>query len=350
MHTAEMVHLLSASVLGLLCIVATAAPITGNLPISTNGQCQTNGAICGLGNCCSQYGWCGSTSGYCGSGCQPDWGECWSSATSASSSPTSTAPATTSSSPPTTSTPTTRQPSTSSSTPPTTFPTSGADAIRVIRSCVVPDTVAITFDDGPYVYTSQIAQQFAKVGGHVTFFMNGLNWACVYDHAEAVKAAFDAGHQIGSHTWSHADLTILSAAVVTTQMNQLSTAFRKILGAVPVYMRPPYGLYNDAVLGLLKSLGFKMLTMWDVDPGDTLGATTAQQGLAYDSSPANASHIVVQHETSQNTVQNVVPLIIDWAQRRNLRMVTVGECLGDAAVNWYKDYATAETRNPSWAC
>ena len=324
MHAAETVHLLSASVLGLLCIVATAAPITGNLPISTNGQCQTNGAICGLGNCCSQYGWCGSTSGYCGSGCQPDWGECWPPETSASSS--------------------------SSSTPLATFPTSGADAIRVIRSCVVPDTVAITFDDGPYVYTSQIAQQFAKVGGHVTFFMNGLNWACVYNHAEAVKAAFDAGHQIGSHTWSHADLTILSAAVVTTQMNQLSTAFRKILGAVPVYMRPPYGLYNDAVLGLLKSLGFKVLTIWDVDSRDSLNATTAQQGLAYDSSPVNASHIVIQHETSQNTVQNVVPLIIDWAQRRNLSMVTVGECLGDAAVNWYRDYATAETRNPSWAC
>lgn len=220
----------------------------------------------------------------------------------------------------------------------------------MIRSCVAPDTVAITFDDGPYAYTSLIAQQFAQAGGRVTFFINGQNWACVYDHAAAVKAAFDAGHQIGSHTWSHADLTTLSAAGVSTQMNQLSAAFRKILGAVPVYMRPPYGLYNDAVLGVLNSLGFKVLTMWDVDPGDSLGASAAQQRLAYDSSSVDASHNVVQHETSQNTAQNVVPLIIDWARRRNLRMVTVGECLGDSAVNWYTNYATPETRNPSWTC
>ena len=184
----------------------------------------------------------------------------------------------------------------------------------------------------------------------MTFFMNGRNWACIYDHAEVVKAAFDAGHQIGSHTWSHSDLTTLSSTEVSTDMNRLSVAFKKVLGAVPVYMRPPYGLYNDATVSVLQSLGFKIVALWDVDPGDSLGASTAQQQMTYNSAPVNSSHVVIQHETSANTVQNVIPFIISWAQQRSYKMVTVGECLGDSAVGWYKDYVTAETRNPSWTC
>lgn len=220
----------------------------------------------------------------------------------------------------------------------------------MIRNCVAPGTVAITFDDGPYSYTSQIAQQFSQAGGRVTFFMNGQNWACIYDHAEAVKAAFNAGHQIGSHTWSHKDLATLSSAGVSSEMDRLSAAFLKILGAVPVYMRPPYGSYNDATLSTLQSLRFKVVALWDVDPGDSLGATTAQQEAAYNAASTAVPHVVIQHETSQNTAQNVVPLIIRWAQQRNLRMVTVGECLGSPAVDWYTNYVTPEARNPSWVC
>ena len=297
MRPAAAVILLFSTAIGLLGSAPTPTP-----PISTNARCgQSNGARCGPGNCCSQYGWCGNTPGHCFTGCQPGWGECWS-------------------------------------------------PITVIRDCITPNTVAITFDDGPYMYTTRIAQQFAQAGGNVTFFMNGHNWACIYDYAEAVKAAFDAGHQIASHTWSHSDLTTLSVAEVSSQMNALSAAFKKILGAVPVYMRPPYGMYNDGTITTLQSLGFKVIALWDVDSGDSLGASLVQQQLTYNTTSVNGSHIALQHETSLNTVQNMVPFIIGWAQQRNVKMVTVGECLGDAPTSWYKDYVNAETRNPTWTC
>ncbi|TLS22564.1 uncharacterized protein PpBr36_09680 [Pyricularia pennisetigena] len=49
------------------------------LPVSTGGQCGSNGHICagfGFGDCCSQWGYCGSTDDYCGAGCQSKFGSC----------------------------------------------------------------------------------------------------------------------------------------------------------------------------------------------------------------------------------------------------------------------------------
>ncbi|KAJ3291502.1 Carbohydrate esterase 4 protein [Borealophlyctis nickersoniae] len=222
--------------------------------------------------------------------------------------------------------------------------------IRVIEQCTVPNTVAITFDDGPYIYTAEIVSAFNAAGGKVTFFMNGNNWDCIYDQATAVKAAFDAGHQIGSHTWSHADLATLNAQQITDEMNKLSAAFKKILGAVPVYMRPPYGSYNSLAQTTLTTLGFKTLAMWDIDSDDSAGASIAAQQKQYTSSSTGVSHNFLNHETYETTARTMVPWIINWAKGRGLKMVTVGECLGDAPANWYKDRVTAETKNPTWVC
>ena len=284
--------------------------------VSTDGSCQSSGAVCPRGYCCSRQGWCGTTPAHCGAGCQVGWGRC--------SSPSTTVPSST--------------------------PVTSVGPLRVIENCVIPNAVAITFDDGPYKYTSEIAQQFTRVGGRVTFFVNGLNYGCIYEQAEAVKAAFDAGHQIGSHTWSHPHLTALSKDAVTQQMTKLAKVFKKILGAVPVYMRPPYGSYNDAVLSALLATGIKVVAMWDIDSRDAMGASTATQQETYNLASTDVSHIILQHETHESTAQVIVPFIINWAKQRNLKMVTVGECLGDPEVNWYADYVTPESRNVSWKC
>ncbi len=296
-------------------------------PVSTNGQCQTNGAICPSGQCCSQYGWCGTSSAYCGTGCQLAWGVC----SNASPQPSTT--------------------STSSTTTIASTPTSTPSGnIRVITQCTVPGTVAITFDDGPYMYTSNIVQQFNAAGGKVTFFMNGLNYGCIYNQAAAVKQAFDSGHQIGSHTWSHADLAQLSSSQISTEMSRLSAAFRKIIGADPVYMRPPYGSYSQSTVTTLQNLGYKVLAMWSIDSGDSTGLSTVQQQQRYNSASTSIPHNVLQHETLRSTADTMVPFIINWAKSRNLRMVTLGTCLGDPESNWYRNRVVPESQNPSWVC
>lgn len=37
----------------------------------------------------------------------------------------------------------------------------------------------------------------------------GNNYGCIYDRAQTLRDLSDQGHTLGSHTWSHADLTHL---------------------------------------------------------------------------------------------------------------------------------------------
>src|SRR5947209_13775477 len=89
--------------------------------------------------------------------------------------------------------------------------------MKVVHQCVNPNAVAITFDDGPYKYTQNIVDQFNAAGANVTFFVNGLNYGCIYDYAGALQNAYRSGHQIASHTWSHPDLTTLTNDQISTQ-------------------------------------------------------------------------------------------------------------------------------------
>ncbi|KAL2121680.1 hypothetical protein VTJ04DRAFT_2135 [Mycothermus thermophilus] len=52
---------------------------TGELQVTTNGQCGNNTVCIGnpnFGPCCSQHFWCGSSMEYCGPGCRSEFGAC----------------------------------------------------------------------------------------------------------------------------------------------------------------------------------------------------------------------------------------------------------------------------------
>lgn len=73
----------------------------------------------------------------------------------------------------------------------------------IISSCTQPGTVALTFDDGPYIYTSAILDVLRSKGVPATFFVNGANWDNILsDRSQAlVRRMVAEGHQIGSHTY-----------------------------------------------------------------------------------------------------------------------------------------------------
>lgn len=71
---------------------------------------------------------------------------------------------------------------------------------RAIFSCTVENTVALTFDDGPFAYTEQVLDSLAEAGIKATFFINGDNWASIYNYQSTVRRMVSDGHQVGSHT------------------------------------------------------------------------------------------------------------------------------------------------------
>jgi Polysaccharide deacetylase len=64
--------------------------------------------------------------------------------------------------------------------------------------------IALTFDDGPTTYTTQILAVLNSHGAHATFFDIGRQAAA---GASAERAVLASGDMLGNHTWSHPLLT-----------------------------------------------------------------------------------------------------------------------------------------------
>jgi len=223
-----------------------------------------------------------------------------------------------------------------------------------VSKCVKANQVAITFDDGPYIYDSDLLDQFAAVGAKTTLFVNGNNWDCIYNHADSLQRAYKNGHQIASHTWSHADITTLSASAFTTELKKLEEAIGKILGVTPTYFRPPYGNYNQAALNTLTSNNYRYAVLWDIDSGDSDGYSVSQSTAAISNafaSTGNNYHIILNHDTYGNTISGIVPWLLNFIKSKGLQAVTVAECLGDS-YSPYRPYGSGQLGVPdsTWTC
>ncbi|KAF2398526.1 polysaccharide deacetylase family protein [Trichodelitschia bisporula] len=208
----------------------------------------------------------------------------------------------------------------------------------VITSCTVPGTIAIAFDDGPFIYTSQVLDILAANGVPATFFVNGQNYDSIYNYAGVIQRMVSEGHQVASHTWGHADLSTLDYNGIASQMSQLEDALRSIIGKAPTYMRPPYFAYSGDTLSALGSLGYHVITAsidtqdWQYQTPETIGNSVG----IFNSLLASGGSITLEHDPLQNTVQTLVQDQINAVRAAGLTPVTVGACLGDPASAWYK--------------
>jgi len=216
----------------------------------------------------------------------------------------------------------------------------------IIEHCTVPGVVALTFDDGPYIYTSHILDLLDQYGAKATFFINGENWSRgIGDFSTpwpAILRRMDSsGHQIGSHTWSHADLSAATTATREFQIYELEKALFTVIGKAPTNLRPPYASCSHECLMDTERMGYHVVN-FDVDPKDYLynqagviGAAMDNFSGALDACRWGDSFLVLCHDSLQYTAEALVPHMLREIQQRGYRAVTVGECLGDPPENWY---------------
>ncbi|KAG0369617.1 hypothetical protein BC939DRAFT_457368 [Gamsiella multidivaricata] len=211
----------------------------------------------------------------------------------------------------------------------------------IITSCTVPNSFAITFDDGPSIWTHELLDYLAIKRVKVTFFVNGLNYNLITDptFAAVVKRAYDEGHQIGSHTWSHVDIS-QSSTNLASEMGKLDDALLSILGVRPVYMRPPYGNTSPAALSWMAEHGYKVIN-WNVDTDDWQHPTNYKADFEgyrkalQDPSSKNKSFISLQHDAEQGTAQVFAKLAVEYVLSKGFNIMPVGACLGDTS-GWYR--------------
>ncbi|PYH96589.1 glycoside hydrolase/deacetylase [Aspergillus ellipticus CBS 707.79] len=222
---------------------------------------------------------------------------------------------------------------------------------RFIRSCTLPGTIALTFDDGPKEYTQDLLDLLDKYEAKVTFFVTGNNNAKGQidspgmPWASLIQRMYRSGHQVASHTWSHQDLSKVSESQRRVQLLWNEVALRNILGTIPTYMRPPYSSCTEES-GCLKdmgALGYHVI-LYDIDTEDyshdSPEAIQSSKDIFDRSLDSRDSFdrpwLVIAHDVHEQTVHNLTEHMLNKLMTEGYRAVTVGECLGDPPELWYR--------------
>jgi peptidoglycan/xylan/chitin deacetylase (PgdA/CDA1 family) len=87
--------------------------------------------------------------------------------------------------------------------------------------------VVLTFDDGPWPTTKAVLKALAEECVRATFFAIGKH-ATYYP--EILRSVAEAGHSVGSHTWSHEDLSKKSPDEAKDEIERAISAVQWALG------------------------------------------------------------------------------------------------------------------------
>lgn len=180
--------------------------------------------------------------------------------------------------------------------------------------------VALTFDDGPHPkFTPQILAVLKKYNIKATFFVVGK---MAKQYPKLVKAEDAAGHDVGNHTYDHVNLTKVPIPVVSIEWTKCNQTIKSILGANPVFARPPGGDYDKDVIKAAMAAGLTTV-LWTDDPGDyaSPGDKTIENRVLR---RIDNGGIILIHDGIQQTI-DVLPQIIEHLKGRGFKFVTMTE-------------------------
>lgn len=162
-----------------------------------------------------------------------------------------------------------------------------------------------------------------------TFFVVG-EWCDNYP--ESVKALYDAGHEIGSHSDTHADLAKLDREDIRREIRDSASKIQAVTGTRPTLFRPPSGSYNTTVVELIEEEGLYPI-QWDCDSIDYKNPTPQQMKERIFKKLRSGS-IMLFHSGAKNTPA-ALPMIIEAIQEKGYRFVPVSQLI-------YKDNYTLD--------
>ena len=176
--------------------------------------------------------------------------------------------------------------------------------------------VALTYDDGPSIYTPRILKTLKENNSVATFFVVGNR---VPMYSDTVKKAYGMGCEIGNHTYEHKILTRADAAGIRNQVSRTNVAVKKIMGTAPIVMRPPGGAVNNMV----KSQTGMPMILWSIDTLDwrTRNAASTKTAVL---DHVKDGDIVLMHdlyEATANASTTIIPTLVE----RGYQLVTVSE-------------------------
>ena len=176
--------------------------------------------------------------------------------------------------------------------------------------------IALTFDDGPGKYTEKLLDGLKERNVKATFFVIGIN---AESHRDTLKRAAEEGHLIGNHTYNHVRLIKMSVGDACTELRNTNELIFQITGQRPVYVRPPYGEWSDA----LSESCYMTRVLWSIDPLDWSIHNT-EQIVEHVVEHAKDGSIILLHDVFEESVDAALE-IIDRLQQMGFTFVRIDQ-------------------------
>ena len=121
--------------------------------------------------------------------------------------------------------------------------------------------IALTYDDGPNEpHTQRLLEALAKHNVHATFFLIGRY---IQQQPQIAREIVQAGHVVGTHTFTHPLLIFKSEAEIRQELIQGRDALQDAIGKPSNLVRPPFGGRRPAVLRIARELSLNPV-MWNI--------------------------------------------------------------------------------------
>ena len=209
----------------------------------------------------------------------------------------------------------------------TALPEPTASQEPTARPIINPDVdpsrpmVALTFDDGPSMYTPDILDILERNNCRATFCVIGNR---LDTRKDMVRRAFDLGCEIFGHSWDHRNFTKIKAETIKQELRDTTAAIDAITGYSPMLYRPPLGAYDDKVMKASAELGYSLVN-WSVDSRDwsRKDAKKVYNGIMHDVFDRS---IILCHDLYGSTVEAMERVIPDLLAK-GYQLVTVSELM-----------------------
>lgn len=181
--------------------------------------------------------------------------------------------------------------------------------------------VYLTLDDGPSDNTQAVLDILDKYNAKATFFVTGE----MPEYKDMIKVAYDKGHTIGMHTYSHDYAKVYASVDAYFQdLDQIGQMVKEEIGYVPCFIRFPGGSSNTVskkyTPGIMSTLvqevqnrGYQYYD-WNGSSGDGSVRTTEElvaQATSFDSN----NIILLCHDShGKQTTVEALPQIIEHYQ------------------------------------
>ncbi len=223
---------------------------------------------------------------------------------------------------------------------PKTFTITNQDYVKLPTKYVIrrygyaPKKVVLTFDDGPDPeYTPQILEILKREKVPAAFFVVG---SMVEKNIPLLRDEYEAGYEIGNHTFFHPDISTISLQRVSLELNATRKLIESITGRSTILFRAPFNADAEPqtiaeVIPVALSREERYINIGEsIDPHDWEPGVKAYSIVARAIAQKDAGSMILLHdaggETREETVK-ALPGIIHYFKSHGYQFTTIADVL-----------------------